>query len=83
MSLKQWAVYLLKCSDETLYCGVTNNIDRRIREHNTSKRGAKYTRSRRPVCLIGSISASSRSEAQKLESKIKKMKRVDKLAFFK
>ena len=83
MSLKQWVVYLLRCSDNTLYCGVTNNIERRVREHNMSKRGAKYTRSRRPVCLVGFVSADSRSEAQKLEYKVKKMKRVDKLAFFK
>ena len=82
MGSKQWVVYLLRCSDNSFYCGVTNDIDRRLTEHNTSKRGAKYTRSRRPVELIGSKEAGSRSEAQSLEAKIKKMKKLDKLSFF-
>ena len=82
MDSKSWVVYLLKCADNSFYCGVTNDIDRRINEHNTSKRGAKYTRSRRPVQLIGCKSASSRSEAQSLEAKVKKMKKLEKLSFF-
>ena len=82
MGSKQWVVYLLECSDSSFYCGVTNDIDRRLHEHNTSKRGAKYTRSRRPVHLIASMSASSRSEAQSLESRVKKMKKSEKLKFF-
>ena len=82
MSSKQWVVYLLRCADNSFYCGVTNNIDRRVAEHNTSKRGAKYTRSRRPVELVGLKNAESRSEAQSLEARIKKMKKLEKLTFF-
>ena len=82
MGTKQWAVYLLRCSDNSFYCGVTNDINRRLTEHNTSKRGAKYTRSRRPVQLIGFKRVGSRSEAQSLEARIKKMKKLDKLSFF-
>ena len=82
MDSKQWVVYLLRCSDNSFYCGVTNDINRRLNEHNTSKRGARYTRSRRPVHLIGCKSVNSRSEAQSLEARIKKMKKLDKLSFF-
>ena len=82
MGSKQWVVYLVRCADNSFYCGVTNDIERRITEHNTSKKGAKYTRSRRPVSLIGSVDANSRSEAQSLEAKIKKMKKLEKLTFF-
>jgi putative endonuclease len=44
--------YILRCSDSTLYCGQTNDINRRVTEHNSSKKGAKYTKSRRPVELL-------------------------------
>ncbi len=78
-----WYVYLVKCSDCTLYCGITTDIDRRIHEHNSTKRGARYTRSRRPVSLFGFKKVESRSDALKLEIKIKKMAREKKLEFFK
>ena len=45
-------VYILECADHTFYTGITTNLDRRIKEHNTSKVGAKYTKVRRPVKLI-------------------------------
>ena len=48
-----WYVYLLRCADATLYCGVTTDMERRLREHNAGSRGAKYTRARRPVELRG------------------------------
>lgn len=47
-----WYVYLLRCADATLYCGVTTDMERRLREHNAGSRGAKYTRARRPVELV-------------------------------
>ena len=47
-----WYVYLLRCADATLYCGVTTDMERRLREHNAGSRGAKYTRARRPVDLL-------------------------------
>jgi putative endonuclease len=73
-----WFVYLLRCSDNSLYCGITNNLNRRINEHNSSSKGAKYTRSRRPVSLVFSQTSSNRSEASKLEAKIKKMTKKQK-----
>jgi putative endonuclease len=73
-----WFVYLLRCSDNSLYCGITNNLNRRINQHNSSSRGAKYTRARRPVILAYSTSVENRSEASKLEAKIKKMTKKQK-----
>ncbi len=70
MNKKQWVVYLVRCSDESLYCGITNNLQNRFIAHN-SGRGAKYTRSRRPVELVGASSAMTKSDALKLEYRVK------------
>lgn len=72
-------LYILKCSDKTLYTGITVDLKRRIKEHNTSKLGAKYTSARRPVKLVYSKKFANRSKAQKEESKIKKLSRAEKL----
>jgi putative endonuclease len=73
-----WFVYLLECSDNTLYCGITNNLTRRVNQHNKGK-GAKYTKGRAPVTLIKFFVCASKSEALKLEYKIKQMSREEKL----
>ncbi len=72
-------VYILKCADETLYTGITNNLEKRILAHNTSKNGAKYTASRRPVSLQYSESYKNKSLALKREAQIKKLTRKQKL----
>ena len=72
-------VYSLLCSDGTIYTGITTDLDRRVGEHNSSKLGAKYTRSRRPVKLIYQKQFATRSEALVEEARIKKLKRSDKL----
>tara|TARA_B100000131_G_C17925917_1_gene536272 strand:- start:154 stop:414 length:261 start_codon:yes stop_codon:yes gene_type:complete len=82
MGEKVWYVYLVKCSDLSLYCGITTCIDRRINEHNNTKKGAKYTRSRRPVSLVGFTSCKSRSEALKIEAKVKRLSKNKKVSFF-
>lgn len=71
-------VYIVKTKDNTLYTGYTNNLDRRISQHNSGK-GAKYTRSRRPVKLVYYESYETKSEAMKREVEIKKMSRTEKL----
>ena len=73
-------LYILKCADKTLYTGITVDLDRRTKEHNHSKLGAKYTRARRPVKLIYSKKFRNRSSASKEESRIKRLSRKDKLA---
>lgn len=75
-------VYIVKCSDNTLYTGYTNNLNRRIRLHNLGK-GAKYTRGRTPVILVYYEEFSTKSEALKREYAIKQMKREEKLILVK
>lgn len=76
-----WFCYILECSDGTLYTGITNDLEMRIRTHNIGK-GAKYTRNRLPVKLKWSEVVENRSEASKLEYKIKKLSRSQKLILF-
>ncbi len=77
--MKAWFVYIVECSDKSLYTGITVDLDRRVLEHNTSNKGAKYTRPRRPVQLVYSETYEDRSSASKRESAIKKLSRSDKL----
>jgi len=74
-----WWVYIVQCSDGTLYTGISNNVEKRIAAHNTGK-GAKYTKTRRPVILLKQFECKDRSEASKLEYKIKQMSRQQKAA---
>jgi putative endonuclease len=68
-----WMVYILRCSDGSLYTGITTNLQRRILEHNAPAGGSKYTRPRRPVVLVYNEAAASRSEAMQRESQIKSL----------
>ena len=72
MTNKKWLAYLVRCSDNSLYCGISNDIKSRVIEHNSGK-GAKYTRSRRPVELVGISPEMTKSEALKMEYRIKKL----------
>ncbi len=72
-------VYILECADGTLYVGYTNNIERRLIQHNSSKQGAHYTKTRRPVKLRYSELFSTRGAALSRESEIKKWSRKKKL----
>ena len=73
-----WFVYILQCCDNTLYTGITTDIDRRVREHNSSTTGSKYTKSRQPVKLVYRENAPSRSAAAAREFQIKQLDRADK-----
>lgn len=74
----QWVTYIVQCSDYTLYTGATNDLFKRINKHNAGT-GAKYTKIRRPVSLIRFFICTSKSEALKLEYKIKQLSRDEKL----
>ena len=71
-------VYIVRCSDNSLYTGITTDINRRIHEHNETKKDAKYTKSRRPVSLVYSALIGDRSSAQKEEYRIKKLSKIKK-----
>jgi putative endonuclease len=72
-----WVCYLLQCSDETLYCGITNDLNKRLAAHNAGE-GAKYTRGRTPVKLVYQELCSDKSSALKREYEIKKLNRTKK-----
>lgn len=72
-------LYILRCSDNSLYCGQTNNLEKRIKEHNSgSSKSAKYTKVRRPVKLVYSEMFSTLKEAMNRELQVKKFSRVKK-----
>ena len=75
-----WFVYILRCSDKTLYTGITTDVERRLIEHNGQKSITKYTRIRQPVSLVYKEVSDSRSSASKREAMIKKLTRVQKEA---
>ncbi len=72
-------LYIIRCKDKTLYTGITVDLKRRVKEHNSSSLGAKYTRARRPVVLVYSKRYKNRSLASKAESELKAKSRKEKL----
>ncbi len=76
---KMWYIYLVRCSDGTLYCGISKDVGKRVVAHNDGK-GAKYTRSRGPVTLVYVEESEDKSSALKREIAIKRMPRKRKLA---
>ena len=74
-----WFCYLLRCTDDTLYCGITNDLEKRLAAHNAGT-ASKYTRVRLPVELVFTEPCTDRSTASKREMEIKKMTRAAKLA---
>ncbi|MBI5654573.1 GIY-YIG nuclease family protein [Candidatus Uhrbacteria bacterium] len=76
--MPKWFVYMVKCRDGTLYTGITNDLIARIEKHNSGK-GAKYTRSRRPVALVWSKTVRTESTARKQEAGLKRLDRTAKL----
>lgn len=79
MKEQEWHLYIVRCSDNSLYTGITTDLERRVLEHNTSNKGSKYTKTRRPVELVYNETHTDRSTSSKRESEIKKLSRGDKL----
>jgi len=73
-----WFVYFLRCNDNSLYAGITTDIERRLYQHNHSKLGAKYTRAKRPVTLAFIETASNKSSASKREYQLKQLSKAQK-----
>ena len=76
------SVYILECADKTLYVGCTNNLERRLKQHNESKAGAHYTKIRRPVVLKYSETFPDLRSARGREAELKRLRREQKLALF-
>lgn len=77
--MKLWFTYILQCVDDSLYTGITTDLERRLLEHNTSNKGAKYTKIRRPVKLKYWETFDNRSTAAQREYEIKQLSRKSKL----
>lgn len=74
-----WYFYVLLCSDNSLYAGITTNLKRRLNEHNSNSKGAKYTKTRRPVELVYQLEFPDRSSASKAEYGFKSLNRKMKM----
>lgn len=83
MTLKpEWVVYILRCADESLYTGITNNLESRLKTHEEG-RGAKYLRGKAPLTLVYSEVYPTRSAATKREIAIKSLSRAEKIQLIK
>ena len=87
--MSQWYVYILRCSDDSLYSGITTDLKRRVAEHNgvtvgnAKNKGAKYTKPRRPVELVYQKKCKDRSGAASAEAALRKLSRAEKLKLIK
>jgi putative endonuclease len=80
--VKAWVAYLLRCGDGSLYAGITNDLPRRLAAHRGkagASRGAKYTRKRGPFRLVWRQAAADRAEASRVEWRVKRLTRAEKL----
>lgn len=77
--MANWFFYILRCADDSLYSGITTDLERRLREHNAGAAGARYTRSRRPVSLAYSERLPDRAQALRREHAVKQLDRAAKL----
>lgn len=77
---RQWYLYLLECTGGSIYTGITTDVARRFAQHQAGK-GAKYTRSRKPLRILGQMSFPSKSDALKAELATKRMTSAQKIAF--
>lgn len=80
---KMFYAYILSCSDETLYVGSTNDLERRLHQHNHAKSGAHYTKIRRPVELVWSQRFRTYARARAKEAELKRLTRTEKLLLIK
>ena len=77
--MNRWFVYMIRCSDDSLYTGMTKDVERRVAEHNKDDvLGARYTRTRRPMKLVYQEGLNTRSKAAKREGEIKRLRRKEK-----
>lgn len=75
---RKWFCYIVRCCDGSLYTGMTTDVARRVKQHNTRRTGAKYTRAKRPVKLVHQEECLSRQMASRREAEIKKLSHAEK-----
>ncbi len=79
--MENWYLYILECKDNSYYCGITKNINKRLYEHNHTKKASKYVKARRPVKLIYTSFPLDQHSALIYEKKIKKLNKIQKINF--
>lgn len=80
MSSPKFSLYILRCADGTLYTGITTDVARRVAEHESGARGAKFLRGKGPLEVVFEQAVGDRAQAQKLEHRIKRLSRAQKIA---
>lgn len=80
MGVSDFSIYILRCADDSYYTGIAVDVARRVSEHESSPRGAKYLKGRRPLTLVYSAAAGDRSKASRLEYRVKQLNRAQKEA---
>jgi putative endonuclease len=80
MGAVEYSVYIVRCADDSYYTGIATDVERRMAEHESSPRGAKYLRGRGPLCLVYSERVGDRSTASRLEYYVKRLDRSGKEA---
>ncbi len=80
MAVTEYSVYIVRCGDGSYYTGIATDVERRIAEHESSPRGAKYLRGRGPLTVVFSKTVGNRSIASRLEFHVKRLDRVGKEA---
>ena len=80
MADSEYSVYIVRCADDTYYTGITQDVARRILEHESSPRGAKYLKGRGPLKLVFSVTVGDRSAASRVEYRVKRLDRSGKEA---
>ena len=80
--IERWFVYMVECSDQSIYTGISNDVEARIAKHNSGE-GAKYTKGRTPVILRAQFEYKNRSEASKAEFALKRLSKEEKLRLIK
>ncbi len=78
MKQSEWYLYIIKCNNDSLYTGITTDVERRFNEHNGSKLGAKFLRGKSPLTLMYSAQVGDKSRASKMEYRVKKLSRIQK-----
>ena len=80
MANTEYSVYIVRCADDTYYTGIAADVARRIAEHESSPRGAKYLKGRGPLTLVYSASIGDRASAARIEYRVKQLSRTEKKA---
>jgi len=76
--VSDWSVYVIRCADDSLYTGISTDVERRFRQHSDGRRGARYLKGRTPLQLVFALPVGDRSRASRVEYRLKQLSKRDK-----